>query len=63
MRLKAYKAAQRAAKKGAANRGRRAGHSYSKASANFVCQSRSTKKFTRRTASGQCRKGSTKIRV
>ena len=35
----------------------------SRASANFVCQSKSTKKFTRRTANGQCRKGSKKIRI
>lgn len=42
-------------KRGAANR--------RKASANFVCQSKSTKKFTRRTANGQCRQGSKKIRI
>ena len=35
----------------------------SKASANFVCQSKSTKKFTRRKANGQCRAGSKKIRI
>ena len=41
--------------------GRKAMHS--KASANFVCQSKSTKKFTRRKANGQCRAGSKKIRI
>ena len=63
VRKKAFAAQRRkpasAKRKGAANR--RARHS--KASANFVCQSRSTKKFTRRTANGQCRKGSKKIRI
>ena len=35
----------------------------SKASANFVCQSESTKRFTRRTANGKCREGSKKITI
>lgn len=52
---------KKAPKKRKAASGRKAMHS--KASANFVCQSKSTKRFTRRTANGQCRAGSKKIRI
>jgi hypothetical protein len=54
---------KKAAKKAAAKKKTTSGASGSKASANFVCQSNTTKRFTRRTANGQCRAGSKKIRI
>ena len=63
-RKKAPKKRKPASGRKAVHKGRKAMHSKaSKASANFVCQSKSTKRFTRRTANGQCRAGSKKIRI